>query len=302
MTHFVIEMNASKELSMKRIVMISFIVLMGGILSLRGAFEDLKTGTRPAALGGAFTALSNDHNASFWNPAGLSELDSPEIFSSYRRLFGIVHNFTFVSCIDTRYGGFGITVRETSVKGDYTDISGGVVDENTTLEAERALLVSHGFHLMPEVSFGYNLVGYQLQNVRFGDSFAVGADIGMLMEVYRRWKIGFFFRNLNSPTIGDAFSYALPEEISIGVAYVPIEQVVTLLDFEKQFGYEINVKMGTEIVIIDELLTLRGGVQSEPVDFSLGFGTGFRNLRLNYAFRTHSELPLTHLVEAGWKF
>ncbi len=271
-------------------------------LSLEGAFEDLKTGTRPAALGGAFTALSNDHNASFWNPAGLSNLESPEIFSTYKRLFAIVHNFTFATCMPTRYGGLGITVRETSVKGDYTDMSGAVIEEHTTLEAERALILSHGFHLMPEVSFGYNLVAYQVQNIRFDNCLAFGADIGMLMEVYRRWKIGFFFRNVNSPTIGETYRYALPEEISLGIAYVPFEHVVTLLDFEKQLGYEINVKMGTEIVVIDELLVLRGGVETEPVDFSLGFGTGFRNLKLNYAFRTHRELPLTHLVEAGWKF
>jgi hypothetical protein len=198
------------------------------IARLNGAFEDLKTGTRPAALGGAFTALSDDHNASFWNPAGLSNLDRPEIFSAYKRLFAIVHNFTFATCLPTRYGGFGITLRETSVKGDYTDASGSVIESNATLEAERALLLSHGFHLMEEVSFGYNLVAYQVQNVRFDNHLAFGADMGMLMEVYRRWRLGFFFRNLNSATIGETFRYGLPEEISLGIAYVPFDHVVTL--------------------------------------------------------------------------
>lgn len=278
------------------------LLLLMIVVPLNGAFEDLKTGTRPDALGGAFTALSDDHNASYWNPAGLAGLDSPEIFSTYKRLFAIVHHFSFAACMPSRYGGFGITLRETSVKGDYTDGTGAVVGANTTLEAERALLFSHGFRLLEEVSFGYNLVAYQVQNVRFEHSLAFGADVGMLMEVYRRWRMGFFFRNLNSPSIGETFHYALPEEISLGIAYAPFENVITLLDFEKQFGYEINVKMGTEVVIVDELLVLRGGVETEPVDFSLGFGTGYRNLKVNYAFRTHKALPLTHLVEAGWKF
>jgi hypothetical protein len=285
---------------MKKILYVLLMLMIG--VPLNGAFEDLKTGTRPAGLGGAFTALSNDHNASFWNPAGLSDLESPEMFSTYKRLFAVVNHFTFSACMPTRYGGFGLAVRETSVKGDYTDGSGAVIEEQTTLEAERALLLSHGFHLMEEVSFGYNVVAYQVQNIRFDNCLAFGADVGMLMEVYQRWQFGFFFRNLNSPTIGETFQYALPEEISLGIAYIPFEQVITLLDFEKQFGYEINVKMGTEVVIIDELLILRGGIETEPVDISLGFGTGYRNLKLNYAFRTHSTLPLTHLVEAGWKF
>lgn len=33
-------------------------------------------GARPAALGGAFTALADDQNALFYNPAGLARLDS----------------------------------------------------------------------------------------------------------------------------------------------------------------------------------------------------------------------------------
>ncbi len=285
---------------MKRLLSVLFMLML--FIPLHSAFEDFKTGTRPAALGGAFTALSNDHNGMYWNPAGLSNLGTAELFSTYERLFGFVHHFTFASCFPSRYGSFGVSVRETSVKGDFTDAAGFIIEENTTLEAERALLVSHGFHLIKEVSFGYNLVAYQLQNVRFGDDLAFGIDVGMLMEVYKRWKLGFMFRNLNSPTMGETFKHPLPEEISLGIAYVPFESIVTLLDFEKQFGYEINVKMGTEIIIIKDLLIIRGGVETQPVDVSFGFGTGFRHVRLNYAFRTHEVMPITHLMELGWKF
>jgi hypothetical protein len=266
------------------------------------AFEDLKTGTRPVALGGAFTALSDDHNAPFWNPAGLTLLDGAEIYSTYKRLFGIVNNFTFTSCVPSKWGNFAFSIRESSVKGDYTDGTGNVLESNTTLEAERAILLSHGFYLLKEVSFGYNLVAYHLQNVRFGDDYAFGVDIGMQMEVYKRWRIGFFYHNLNTPTIGETFKYPLPEEISLGLSYIPFENIVTLLDFEKQLGYNINVRMGVEVSLIKGLLVLRGGIETEPVDFSLGFGTKYKNLQINYAFKSHTELPLTHLMEVGWEF
>lgn len=285
---------------MKRFLFILFLLVF--LKPLFPAFEDLKTGTRPVALGGAFTALSDDHNASFWNPSGLSYLGSPEVYSTYKRLFGIVNNFTFTTCLPSKWGSFALTLRESSVKGDYTDATGTIIKRNTTLEAERALILSHGFHLIKEVSFGYNLVAYHLQNVRFGDYYAFGLDIGMLMEVYKRWKIGFFYHNLNSPTIGKTFKHQLPEEVCLGLSYTPFESVTTLLDFEKQFGYDINIKMGVEVSVIKELLVIRGGVETEPVDFSVGFGTGFKHVRINYAFKTHTELPITHLVEAGWEF
>lgn len=285
---------------MKRFLFILFLLVFAK--SLFPAFEDFKTGTRPDALGGAFTALSDDHNASFWNPAGLSYLDRAEVFSTYKRLFGIVNYFTFNTCLPTKWGSFALSVRESSVKGDYTDNSGTIVERNTTLEAERAIIASHGFHLLKEVSFGYSLTAYNIQNVRFGDYYAIGVDIGIIMDVYRRWRIGFVYHNLNSPTIGGTFKHQLPEEVSLGLSYMPFESVITLLDFDKQIGYDINVKMGVEVTIFKELLILRGGVETEPVDFSLGFGTGFKHVRINYAFKTHAELPITHFVEAGWEF
>ncbi len=281
-----------------------FLILCFLVLAVRlfGAFEDFQTGTRPNAMAGAFTALADDHNAPFWNPSGLSYVDSPEIFSTYKRLFGIISNFTFSSSIPSKWGNFAFCLRESSVKGDYTDAMGYVIKSNTTLEAERAMIVSHGFRIIEEVSFGYNLTGYQLQNIRFGDYLAFGVDIGMIMEVYRHWKIGFFYRNVNGPSIGDEFKHPLPEQISVGLSYSPFNNVITLLDFEKQLGYDINTKMGAEVEIIKNLLVLRSGVETEPVDFSIGFGSGFKHLRVNYAFRTHPELPFTHEMEAGWKF
>jgi len=266
------------------------------------AFEDFKTGTRPNAMGGAFTALCDDHNAAFWNPAGLALVDGIEVYSSYKRFFGIVNNFAFTFCIPSKWGDFAISARETSVKGDYTNAAGTIVKKNTTLEAERAFILSQGFHLIKEVLFGYNLVTYQLQNVRFEDYYAVGVDIGMLMEVYKRWKIGFFYHNLNSPVIGKEFTHPLPEEISVGLSFLPFEGTATVLDLEKQMGYDINIKMGVEVSVIKELLIIRGGVETEPVGFSLGFGTGIKHLRINYAFKSHTELPITHIVEAGWEF
>lgn len=292
--------TVNKEIVMKKFLFV--VILFLSSKALFPAFEDFKTGARPEALGGAFTSLATDHNAVFWNPSGLSELEKPEVFSVYKRLFGIVNNFTFTSAVPSRWGNFAFTIRESSVKGNYTDVNGNIIESNAVLEAERAFIFSQGFHLIKEVSFGYNILGYQLKNIRFGDYYSLGIDIGMLMEVYKRWRIGLFYHNLNSPLIGSEYKHQLPEEVSVGLSYMPFKSVVTLLDIEKQLGYDINVKMGTELTVIKEFLIIRGGIETEPIQFSLGFGTGYRHLRLNYAFRIHTELPFTHLLEAGWEF
>jgi hypothetical protein len=63
---------------------------------LGGTFIDDGIAARPAGLAGAFTAIADDANASWWNPAGLGLLDKrksicftyvPDIFSLDRRLW-----------------------------------------------------------------------------------------------------------------------------------------------------------------------------------------------------------------------
>jgi long-subunit fatty acid transport protein len=41
-------------------------------------------GSKALAMGNAFTAVADDASASFWNPAGLAQLDAPEFMLSYR--------------------------------------------------------------------------------------------------------------------------------------------------------------------------------------------------------------------------
>ena len=42
------------------------------------AFLKVDSGTRPMAMGGAFTGLANDINTLFWNPAGLTSIEFRE--------------------------------------------------------------------------------------------------------------------------------------------------------------------------------------------------------------------------------
>ncbi len=54
-------------------------------------FLSLGGGTRPAALGDAFSAIKGDVNAAFWNPSGLMGIEKPEAtlgYTDYSKLFG----------------------------------------------------------------------------------------------------------------------------------------------------------------------------------------------------------------------
>ena len=55
-----------------------------------------------------------------------------------------------------------------------------------------------------------------------------------------------------------------------------------------------RVSVGQEFRIIDDYLTLRAGVQTEPVRLAFGLATGHGPLQFDYALKTHPSLPLSH--------
>jgi len=58
---------------------IARIAVTAGILSIGTALAkplDLQMGSRGFGMGGAFVAISDDATATYWNPAGLTQLGS----------------------------------------------------------------------------------------------------------------------------------------------------------------------------------------------------------------------------------
>ena len=76
----------------KLIKMIMVILLMGAIsvcveVTCWADFEDLGVGARPIGMGNAYTALADDVNAIYYNPAGLAQLDECQFTSGYGKLY-----------------------------------------------------------------------------------------------------------------------------------------------------------------------------------------------------------------------
>ncbi|PIR15262.1 MAG: hypothetical protein COV48_15350, partial [Elusimicrobia bacterium CG11_big_fil_rev_8_21_14_0_20_64_6] len=51
------------------------------------SFLDIGVSARALGMGGAYTALADDANAIYWNPAGLARLDKREFTASHAEMF-----------------------------------------------------------------------------------------------------------------------------------------------------------------------------------------------------------------------
>ena len=261
------------------LAVVAFLVCILAVPAL-AMFEDNEAGARPEGMGGAFTAVADDVSAIDLNPAGLFQVERASGLAYGKLLYGGagagLHTATIAGCIPVRrVGTFGIRLQETGV----SEMS------------QRSLKLAHGFKLANDLAFGYGLNAYNLAQQDYGQGFAFGVDVGMFARIYKVWSIGFYAHNLNMPTLGGD---ELPRLLVFGLGFSPSPGINSAVDVSKEPGMPTRVCIGQEFRIIEDYLTVRAGVETEPVSMSFGLRSGYKLFHVDYAFRTHPTLPATH--------
>jgi hypothetical protein len=72
---------------MKKIIIITAVIMTMVIIKAEGAFVDTYWGVRALGMGGAFTAVANDSNAPLYNIAGTANATQQEVTLMGSRLF-----------------------------------------------------------------------------------------------------------------------------------------------------------------------------------------------------------------------
>ncbi len=175
-----------------------------------GAFMENGGGARALGMGGAFTAISDDPSATFWNPAGLTRIRSRELLLMHSERFGDLVDRDFVSfvtpvdwsLIGGDNGGFGLSMIRLGIDDipftdhlfEQLDTNGdGEVDDLELVgihdpalqdqiqfksDQEFALFVSYG-ERKGRWSWGANLK-FVRQSVGSYSSMGIGADLALL--------------------------------------------------------------------------------------------------------------------------
>ncbi|MFH1502064.1 MAG: hypothetical protein ABIG03_03360 [Candidatus Eisenbacteria bacterium] len=268
-----------------------------------GVFDNLILSPRARAMGGAFVAVSDDETAIFTNPAGLAQQQNVGFYGSYVDLYGydFLDLASFAATMPTNKGTFAVGGRLMSVQYKGVD-----------LETEYSIALGHGFTVMEDVhsslSFGYALSLYGLSfdaesvgGEDLGSASTFGVDIGVMGTLRGRTSFGFFAKNVNNPKLGDPDAEDLPQWFTAGVSYSPYGGVHTNLEMQKQDSEELRTCFGLELEITD-YVTLRGGLQNQPNRLSVGFGTHWEALRVDYSFTSHATLPGSHHFGLGVAF
>lgn len=75
----------------------SLISAQTGVAKYAGEFISIGVGGRPMGMGGAYTAIANDVGSAYYNPAGLANLDYPQISLMHDERYGDLVNYNYAA-------------------------------------------------------------------------------------------------------------------------------------------------------------------------------------------------------------
>lgn len=265
-------------------------------------FEDTEINPRARAMGESSVAVLDGAYASFQNPGGLGELENGEVAAAYVQPFRLdFTDFFFAGAalpVDAKYGNVGLGISHFKV--GYRD---------TSLLKETQVTLAHGVTLYEDyhssVAFGYALnmynveLGQSVTEVDLGSDTAFGVDLGCMVTLHKRTRLGFQVKNLNNPQIGQDVE-DLPRKLMAGAAYEPYDGVITTFEMENELGEDVQYHGGVEMHVIPQF-ALRAGIVTNPNKVTAGFGYALKGFAVDYGFSTGGgTLDSTH--QFGLKF
>ena len=268
-------------------------------------FLRVEQGARPAAMGGAFTAVSNDINAIFYNPAGLVNIQKMEYVFSYSNWLVGSRFFSGAVGYETSFGTFGLS---------FVHFGIDEFEETLPLQPEGtgrmvgagnlAIGLAYARRITDKLSLGGH-VRYIEENLDIDTRRTVAIDVATYYRTgFRDLTLGVALRNLGPDQavsrVTRSESFPMPIDFNVTIASEILGShegpYSVLMSFENGFTVDWGdrYRLGTEIWLMN-IVALRAGYHFNysNQDFSLGVGLApqIRGKKLNI------DLAYTHFQE-----
>lgn len=279
-------------------------------------FLNLPVGARAAAMGGAYSAISEEASAVYWNPAGLVQI--PKLSAVFMRA-------QYFEEISYQYAAYAHRLNYDSVIAaavlltdigaiDRTDVSGNKLgsftprDQVLTLSYSKAILEFSDKDI--DVSIGVS--AKYIKSTIVGSAQSYAGDIGVMTYNFGDipYRLAVTATNIGGGLRYDTESNPLPLTFKMGAAVSPFRNMLFATDvvFPKQ--NKPNVLLGAELATAPNELTrfcLRGGLDTQQMSDGLtgitfGLGATLHFFSLDYAFVPMGELGGTHRISLTFDF
>lgn len=270
------------------------------------SFLDIGVGGRALGMGGAYTALADDANSLYWNPAGLSALKKREFTASHAELFESTRHDFLVYAQPLMQGAFAAGV--TYLSQGKIEGRDGLGRPTGGFDASDAAL-SLGYGRKFEAADLGATFKYLRSHIGSTEAQGVAADVGA-KRAFGRTSVGAALRNLGPGLKFQDQRNDLPLRLAVGAAYQFVDGHAAAAEFiNGPRGAGTAVSIGGEYQAVKSLYLRAGYTTQTAVTGGSGFdaargltmGLGFRNEKwsLDYAVLPTGELGRSHRFSLG---
>ncbi|MBI4063025.1 MAG: PorV/PorQ family protein [Elusimicrobia bacterium] len=287
-------------------------------------FLKLAPGARAIAMGEAYSALTDDSLALYWNPAGLSYMASRHSVNFMHALYVEEINFgyaAYAAKLPNNLGSIATSVHYLNVGAiDQTDTIGNPIGSYSPKDAAYALGWGGKFF-----GLGFGLSGKYISSKILNSASTYAADIGVQARQlfsYEKLTLAATAKNIGPGLKFHQERDPLPFEFRLGSSYLVVENlpgsdyfthdsVIATMDAVFPIDNEPYGAFGLEHAKIFGDIPVAGrlgfnsrswGDLSGFSGVSLGFGTIYKNLTVDYTLAPLGELGLTHRMSVGYAF
>jgi len=278
-------------------------------------FLKLIPSARALALGGAFTGLSDDVDALYFNPAGILQIKGKEVSISHSELYqGLRHNFAgYIFPVGEDIFGISVTgfYTQNDLERRTWEIENNPYEPITEPEGyfnaySISVQASFAREILEKVSGGIStkIIRETIDEI---SAYSFAVDLGLLYPYKKNLIFGLSIKNIGTPIKFIRKEFILPLEINIGASYLFNKKVKIVADIGQPIDDFLIIRSGVEYSPF-EVLYLRTGYNYRFYNDDLlsglcvGFGTKFRSLYFNYAFLPYNVLGASHHFSFSLKF
>ncbi len=281
-----------------------------GVGTTSAQFLKIGMGARAVGMGKAFSAVADDANAVFWNPAGLAGFDGDELNMGFVKYFQDVNagNLAYSTSLGERRFGIGaIYLSVPGIEKRGLNDSEGIVPKLGTFNASDlavslAYAVKNSFpSLIDNLDTGFALK-FIRSSIDTESASAMALDAGAVYHATDKINVALVVQNLGSSMKFKEEGDPLPLNLKVAAAYSLDKKMTIVAGLSEYFIDEkFYASVGGEYWLRNAF-AFRGGYcfgydtsnLGGAAGLSAGFGMKVAGIGIDYAFLPFGDLGNTH--------